>query len=331
MAKVCLALTVGTSVMFAVALLVGAMDVSPMTVARILLHKLVAVTPTWSSAEQLVVLEIRVPRILLALCVGAGLSVCGTVLQGSLRNPLVSPYLLGISSGAAFGASVVLAASPHPSVIAVRICAFGFALAGVAITFMIARAAGAPSLTTIVLAGAVTSAFFAALVALLQYFAPQERLQGLVFWTFGNLAGATSTGVLRVLPVVGAGGVLLASSGWRLNVLALGDEQAEALGVDVKRLRIFLLVVASIVTSTIVAEVGPIGWIGLIVPHLARRAVGDDHRAVLLTSVILGGLFMLCVDTLSRSVAQIEIPAGIVTAMLGVPVFVYVMNSEKRT
>ncbi len=283
--------------------------------------------PAVGELEQRVVLQVRLPRILLAALVGAGLSVCGGALQGSLRNPLVGPQILGISSGAAFGGCLAIVL--FTSLLGILGLAFAAGLAATALVYLLARSQRRTSLLMLILAGVVVSAFFAALTSLVTYFAnPNDSLPAIVFWLMGSFATASWLKLGLVVAPMLMGTALLLTLRFRLNVLSLGDEQAAALGVLVEPLRWTALCCVALVVSAGVAVSGTVGWVGLVVPHIARMLVGADHRAMLLASLLLGGSFMVVVDTLARSLTSAEIPLGVITALVGAPIFAWLLRRQ---
>ncbi|MFY3704865.1 FecCD family ABC transporter permease [Achromobacter dolens] len=281
--------------------------------------------PAVADAERRVVLLVRLPRVLLALLAGSSLALCGAALQGAFRNPLVGPQILGISSGAAFGgcAAILLFSSLWATL--------GFAFAGgllaVAIVYLLGRSRGRTTILMLVLAGVVTSAFFSALISLATYFAdPYDSLPAIVFWLMGSFATASYVKLGAAVAPIAAGMGLLFALRFRINVLSLGDEQASAMGLAVEPLRWMLLGCATLVVSASVAVSGTVGWVGLVVPHIARMLVGPDHRVLLPASALLGGTYMVWVDTVARSATSAEIPLGAITALVGAPLFAWLLR-----
>ena len=251
----------------------------------------------------------------------------GAGLQGVFRNPLVGPQIIGVSSGASFGG--VLAILLFESQVWTIGLAFVFGLAAVSIVYFMSRVGGRSPVLTLVLAGVVTSAFFSALVSLVKYTAdPYDKLPAIVFWLMGSLATVTHEKLLIASGPVLAAGMVLYLMSFRINVLSLGDEEAEGLGVRVEANRRVVLVCVTLITSSLVAICGVIGWVGLVVPHIGRMIVGPDHRVLLPTSGLLGAIYLLVIDDLARALTPAEIPIGIITAVIGAPVFGYLL---KRT
>jgi iron complex transport system permease protein len=287
--------------------------------------QLVPVTPFWTDTDARVVLLIRVPRILVALIAGAGLGLSGASLQGVFRNPLVGPQIIGVSSSAGFGGALAILLFGNP-LLTVSL-AFVFGLLGMVVVYWISRVDGRSPVLTLVLAGVVTNAFFAALISLVKFVAdPYDKLPAIVFWLMGSFAAVTDAKLFLVAPIVGLASAGLYLLRWRINVLSLGDEEAQALGIRVERVRWSILICVTAISAAIVSVSGIIGWVGLVVPHIARMLVGPDHRVLLPASAMLGGVYLLLVDDLARTLTAAEIPLGIITAILGAPVFGYLLK-----
>jgi iron complex transport system permease protein len=278
--------------------------------------------PPWDLKELTVVQIIRLPRVLLAVLAGIGLGMSGTALQGMMRNPLVGPDLVGVTSGAAFGGIMaMLLGWPPTGVIAL---AFAGGFGAMLCTFALAKLAGSRSDSIpLILAGVFVGAFFLACVGLVQFLAPDWKLPRMVYWLLGSFVGADPQKVyMLAAPTLGAG-VILVLLRWRLNLLSLGELDAASLGVDVRWLRLAIIVLVSLIIAAQVSVSGIIGWIGLVIPHVARMLVGPDHRRLLPVSALLGGLFVLGLDDLTRSVVQAEIPVGVLTALFGTPIICF--------
>jgi iron complex transport system permease protein len=278
-----------------------------------------------------VILQVRGPRVLAAALVGAALAVAGTAFQGLFRNPLVSPDILGASSGAALGA--VLGIFFSLGVFAIQAFAFVGGLIAVAAVYLIGSAVRSRDpILVLVLTGVVIGALLGAGVGMIKYLAdPYNQLPAMTFWLLGSLA---ATGVADLVPLFGpvaVGTVVLVALRWRMNVMSLPDEEARALGLPTGPLRIAIVAAATLVTSASVATAGIIGWIGLVVPHIARSLVGPDFARLLPAAALLGGGFLLVIDTLARTMAAIEIPLGILTALVGTPFFIWLLASVSRT
>src|SRR5215469_13756984 len=272
------------------------------------------------------------PRgVLAAVLVGAALAVAGTAFQGLFRNPLVSPDILGASSGAALGAVIGIFFSL--GVIAIQILAFAGGLLAVAAVYLIGSAVRARDpILVLVLTGVVVGALLGAGVGLVKYLAdPYNQLPAMTFWLLGSLAAANVTDLLPLFGPVAIGSAVLIALRWRMNVMSLPEEEARSLGIATGPLRIAIVAAATLTTSASVATAGIIGWVGLVVPHLARSLVGPDFARLLPTAAILGGGYLLLIDTLARTAAEVEIPLGILTAVVGTPFFIWLLASMQKT
>ncbi len=284
---------------------------------------------------QIIVLDVRLPRIVLAIIAGAGLAASGATLQGVLRNPLVSSYILGVSAAAGFGAALALlfGANLFTPVggYTVVVNAFVFSLLAMILVYGIARVRSVTT-ETVILAGVAVGYLFSALLSLLQYVAPEyEALRAVVFWLMGGLGQAKWENILLIIPIVSVTTILMAKKSWDLNVMSLGEEVATSVGVNSKRVLSVCMVLATLATASIIAFTGIIGFICLISPHISRMLIGSDHRFLMPCSVLVGALLLLCSDTVARLIiAPTEIPVGIITSLLGVPFFLYILLSKRR-
>jgi len=278
-----------------------------------------------------VIWQVRGPRVVAAALVGAALAIAGTAFQGLFRNPLVSPDILGASSGAALGA--VLGIFLSLGVFAIQAMAFAGGLAAVAAVYLIGSAVRARDpVLVLVLAGVVIGALLGAGVGLVKYLAdPYNQLPAMTFWLLGSLAAVSALDLIPLLAPVALGTLVLIALRWRMNVMSLPEEEARALGVPTGPLRIAIVAAATLVTSASVATAGIIGWVGLVVPHIARTLVGPDFARLIPAAALLGGGFLLGIDTLARTTATIEIPLGILTALVGTPFFIWLLASVSNT
>ena len=289
-----------------------------------------------SKITQIIILELRLPRIVLVIIAGAGLAASGATMQGVLRNPLVSPYILGISAAAGFGAALAIVFrigifSPYTEYIIVS-NAFIFSMLAMLMVYGIARLRGITP-ETVILAGVIIGFLFSGLLALIQFVAPRYRaLQEVVFWLMGGrLFLAKWENMLIILPLVLLAIILMMRHSWDMNVMSLGEETATSLGVNSRRVLMICMVLGSLATASIISFTGVIGFIGLVSPHIARMIIGSDHRFLLPCSIVLGALLLLCSDTLARLVLMpSEVPVGIVTILIGVPFFLYILLSRRR-
>lgn len=275
---------------------------------------------------------IRIPRLLLSLMAGGSLAVSGAAYQGLLRNPMVSPDILGVSSGASTGAILCLLLGA--SLWVMQGVAFAFGLGAVAIVLLLGRLIGRGSskLLVLVLAGVVISSIFSAFTSLIKYIADSnDKLPAIVFWLMGSFARSSNWNSLLVLAVAMAlGSVPLMLLRHRMNVLSFGEEEAQTMGVDVRRTRLIIICCATVLTAATVTLCGNIGWVGLILPHLMRLMVGPDYRYLLPSCLLAGGLFMLLVDNTVRLLLPGEMPVGIVTSLIGAPLFIYLLFQGRR-
>lgn len=283
--------------------------------------------------QRSIIIDTRLPRIILGALVGAALAVAGAAMQGVFRNPMASPYVLGISSGAAFGASLAIVAgiSWLPGELAIPSMSFIFCFLTLFLVYSISRTKGGTvPIETLLLAGIAVGAFFNALVSLMKYFAGEE-LSAIVFWMMGGLWQAKWGDVAISLPLIVLGAAILWLLSRDLNTMMVGEEHALHLGLNVNQIRIIILLAASLVTAAAVAVSGIIGFVGLVVPHVVRLLVGPDHRILIPMSLLGGAIFMVWMDTLARTVIlPAELPVGIITALLGAPFFIYLIISRRR-
>lgn len=277
-----------------------------------------------TSNASIIVLKVRAPRILLALLVGGGLAVAGATLQALFANPLVSPDIIGVSSGASFGGVVAIAAGLGSAWVLGGAMVMGIVAVAIVLSFASLRA-GSPILT-VVLGGVVTASFFQALVSLVTYLAdPYTTLPAITFWLMGSLSNASWKSVAVAATPILLGFVAIFAVRWRINILALGDEDAASLGVNPHRLRVLLISIVALVVAATVAVAGAVGWIGLVIPHLVRLLAGTDYRHVIPLSFLAGAGFLTFIDTIARVVVAGEMPLGVLTAMIGAPFFAYLL------
>ncbi|MGW0252065.1 FecCD family ABC transporter permease [Nocardia goodfellowii] len=311
------------------ALAVGRYYVPPNEVARLLLGQVFPIRETWLPQERSVVLDIRLPRVLLSMILGAGLALTGAVMQAVFRNPLASAQMLGVSSGASFGGVLMLMGGIGGAYLVGG--AFAGGVLALVLVLLISRATPGSPLLMIILGGTVIGAMFQAMVSFITYIAdPYRELPAIVFWLLGSLATAGYGKVLLALVPIAIGASVVIALRWRLNILAMGDEDAQALGLRPARMRLLLLACVALITAGSVAVAGVIGWVGLMVPHLARMMVGTDNRIVVPMSALLGASYLTLIDTLSRTLSTAEIPIGILTAMVGAPFFVLLLIRNRR-
>lgn len=275
------------------------------------------------------IIDIRAPRIIAAVLVGAALSAAGASFQAVFRNPLVSPGLLGVLAGAGFGAAIGILISGNW--VLVQMLAFGCGILAVLCALAIANLFGNASLVMLILGGIIAGAFFSALLTLVKYAAdPSDELPAIVYWLMGNLGTARMDQIRwAALPIL-AGVAILSVLGRALDALAMGDDEARTMGVPVTAVRYGVIATATMVSAISVSMVGIVGWIGLIIPHIARLLIGPLNLRLIPASALLGAAFLVCADILARSLSGIEIPIGIVTEILGIPIFILVLGRVRR-
>jgi iron complex transport system permease protein len=287
-----------------------------------------------SKLVQIMIIDLRLPRILLAIIAGAGLSASGATMQGVLRNPLVSSNILGISAAAGFGAALAIVFGIGIMGVGgyvIVLNAFIFGLIAMALVYVIARTRGMAT-ETVILAGVAIGFLFSALLSLIQYIAPEhEAVASIVFWLMGSLSSASWTSIFVVLPIVVITVALMMQQSWNLNVMSMGEDVAKSLGVNSKRTLSLNMVLETLATASIIAFTGVIGFVDLVAPHITRMIIGNDHRFLIPGSMLMGAFILLVSDTVARVIlAPAELPVGIVTALLGVPFFIYILMSKKK-
>jgi len=305
------------------ALFLGAYEVTPLMVLKILLNETLHIFEIGDIPEKAIVIDIRLPRVILAGIVGACLSGAGVTLQGIFRNPLVDPFILGISAGAAFGCAITIG---FLSNIPIQFMAFVFAVSAVVIAYTVARTQGEVSRLPLILSGVIVSAFFTALVSIVKFLVDPHKLQSIVYWLMGSfsLADWKAVKVSFVGVILGILPIFLMR--WRLNVMSMGEEEAKALGVNVLRERVLFIGFSTLAVAVATSLCGIIGWVGLMVPHLVRMLTGPDHKTLVPLSFAAGASFMIAADTISRTLTSFDIPVGIITALTGAPFFIYLMK-----
>jgi iron complex transport system permease protein len=281
---------------------------------------------TYPAATTTVIFDIRLPRVLAAMLVGMGISVSGAVLQGVLRNPLVDPYILGLSSGAAFGAALSIAAVGW---LPVQVSAFLFGLLAMGIAYGMARTGGRVPIVSLILSGVITSAIFTALLSIVQMSAHERSLQTIIRWIMGSFNAVTWNLLSTAwLPIV-VGTVVMVLLRWRLNVLALGDDEARSAGMNVERYKAVFIVCAALVSAVGVSIAGIVALVGLIVPHMIRMIAGPDHRVVLPLSAAFGATYLVLVDDVARAAFGFEVPLSIITTLIGAPFFWILLRTTR--
>jgi len=319
---------VGVLVVLLASLCLGRYPIAPGTVLRVLVSRVAPIVRTWDPTVETVVWQVRLPRALAAALVGAALACGGGVFQGLFHNPLVSPYVLGVSSGAGLGAAVAILLGASAAV--TQASAFATGAVAVSLTWLVARSGRDRSPVTLVLAGFVTGSLFSSLVAGAQYVAdPSTKLPQIVFWLMGSLASVQWTDLLRAAVVIVPCLLAIIALRWKLNILSMGDDEARSLGENPGAMRVVLIGLTTMTTAVSVALSGVIGWVGLVVPHLARGIVGPDSRRLIPASIALGAIYMMIIDDVARSLTMAEIPLGILTGIIGAPVFALLLRRSR--
>ncbi|MFA9466187.1 MAG: FecCD family ABC transporter permease [Velocimicrobium sp.] len=284
--------------------------------------------PGFEVAEH-VLFQVRLPRILIALLVGAGLSIAGASLQGLFQNPLVSPDILGVCSGSGFGAALGILLTSGMGVMT-SVLSLAFGLISMFLTLFMVRGKGQAQTMSYILSGIIVTSVFSALTSLIKYVADvNDQLPTITFWLMGSFANTEFNDLkIIILPIViGIAGLLLLR--WQLNILSLGEEEAYSLGVNPQAARIAVILFSTIITAACVMVSGIVGWVGLVIPHISRRLMGVNHKGLLPASMLLGGTFMVIVDSVARNLIAAEIPIGILTALIGAPFFALIYNRMK--
>jgi len=272
-----------------------------------------------------VIFKVRLPRILLALAAGAGLACSGAAFQGLFSNPLATPDTLGVASGASFGA--VLAMMFHWNLIGVQFLALIFGLLSCFLTYQISRIKGKSSIIMIILSGMVISSLFQALVSIVKYMAdPEDELPSITYWLMGSMSTVTYKSLLFGLPFIFIGLIIIYALKWRLNILSLNEDEAKSMGLNIKLMRLLIIVASSLITASVISMCGQIGWVGLLIPHISRMLLGSNNKTVVPLSISFGAIFMVIIDTFARSASSAEIPISILTAIIGAPVFISLLR-----
>ena len=319
-------------VCFLFSMSIGHYEISAYEVLDMLFSKLTASEMRYGDMMQTVVFEVRLPRVILAMMVGCSLSVSGAVYQCVFKNPMASPNILGTSSGAGLGTALAIIFSF--GAIYTQMISFAFGLLAVAITYAISAKIGRRGnlILVFVLTGILVSTVFQALISLVKYTAdPYEKLPAITFWLMGSLSTAGKNNILIILVPFLLGIVPLFLMRWRLNILSLGDDDVKCLGIDVRNLRLIVIGCSTLLTASCVSVAGIIGWVGLIVPHIARMLVGSNFIALLPGSALIGATYLLLIDDAARGIFKAEIPLSILTALIGAPYFIYLLVKTKDT
>lgn len=278
--------------------------------------------------HQVLIWQIRSPRIILAAVTGVAFALAGTTYQACFRNPLVEPYILGVSAGAAFGAALGIV---YPAIFrSVQVAAFVGALVAVSMSYFISRHKGQTPVIALVISGVVIASLFSALVSLMKYISPDEQLREITFWMMGGFYHAGWEDVAITAPIIAVAFVVVFALAWKLNILSMGDEEARSLGVNPELYRMVLILVTTLISAICVSQVGIIAWVGLMAPHASRMLFGADNTYVIPGGALLGAIFLLLCDTLARTLTDAEIPVGILTSIVGAPFLIFLLRSKGR-
>lgn len=307
---------------------IGRYPGEPQDLFKMLFSQIFPVEQTWSDPFQTIMLNIRLPRIFAAALVGAALSTAGCVFQGLFKNPMVSPDILGASAGAGFGAALGLMLSVGYAMTSA--IAFGLGLLAVLTAYLLSSRFKEKPILGMVLAGIMISSLFTAATSYLKLIAdPTDQLPAITYWLMGSLSSIRTEDVVALLPVMLVGFVPILLLRWRMNVATLGDDEARSIGINIRAMRIIIILCATLLTASSVAVSGMIGWVGLVIPHLARQAVGCDYKRLIPATMLMGSSFLILVDDLARSLTTSEIPLGILTAFVGAPFFLYLFFAKR--
>lgn len=312
-----------------VSLMLGRYPITPIEACGMLAHLVFPIEPFWTPQQETLFFQVRLPRIMLAIMVGCCLATAGAAYQGTFQNPLVSPDILGASQGAAFGAACAILAGFAS--FGISATAFAFSLGAVLLVLLVGTRARGNHLLVVVLAGVMVSSLFSAGVSFTKLIAdPTDQLAAITYWLMGSLTGARWNDISLAAVPMTVGLAVLFALRWRINVLTMGDDEASTMGVNARRVRLIVILAATLVTAASVAVSGMIGWVGLVIPHFSRMIIGCDYRKLLPASMLMGASFLLIVDDVARLVATSEIPIGILTAFVGAPFFLYLITRRKQ-
>ncbi len=316
-------------VAFFISFLVGRYSISIRVVWDIIRSRFTQVTPYWEPVLETVVLQVRLPRIILALLIGGALSISGASYQTLFKNPMVSPDILGVSAGAGFGAA--LAMVNDASWWQIQLSALIFGTIAVTVAYLIGNIFGGQSTTILVLAGIVVSSFFQSLLAIIKTLADTDnQLPSITFWLMGSLGKGSNSDVLMLLPAVICSLLLLFIFRYSIDALSSGEDEATTMGVNVPLVKFVVILSSTMITVVSVSICGIIGWVGMVVPHIARLVVGSVYSKLSVSSFMIGGVFLLIIDNIIRGIEGVELPLGVLTALVGTPVFVILLSRARK-
>ena len=323
-------LVVLLAVVFFIALCAGRYSIRVTEVVRILASSVFDVTQTWDDKAYGVIFTLRLPRTIGAVLVGAALSLAGAAYQGVFKNPLVSPDLLGVSSGACVGAAIAILLGMNS--LGVQALAFAVGIGAVTLTMLIPRLFRSSSMMMLVLSGVIVRGMMDSVVGIIKYIAdPETQLADITYWTLGSLVKVLSSDLFAIAPVIAAGCLMVLLLSWRINILSLGEQEARALGVHVGFVRGVVIICSTLLTASAVCVCGTIGWVGLVIPHLSRITIGQDNTKSIPVSLLMGAIFMVAIDTLARVLTSLELPLSILTGIIGAPFYFMVLAGQRMS
>lgn len=309
--------------------LVGKYPIAPRTVIDIISSQFFDITPYWEPVLETVVIQVRLPRILLAILVGGSLSISGASYQTLFKNPMVSPDILGVSAGAGFGAALIMI--NNGSWLEIQASALFFGMMAVAIAYTIGNLLGKREMTILVLSGIVVSGFFSALLNIVKTYADTDnQLPAITFWLMGGLGRGSLTDVAFMIPATAMSLALLYYLRYKIDLLAAGEDQAATMGVNIRALKLVVIVSSTLLTVVSVSVCGIVGWVGLVIPHIARAITGASFAKLSSVAFFSGGIFLLFIDNMIRGVEGVELPLGVLTALIGTPIFTLLIVRARR-
>lgn len=310
-----------------ISFMLGRYPIQPSELLGILFSKIFPIEPFWTERMETILFNVRLPRIVLSCLVGCSLAAAGAAYQGVFQNPMAAPDILGATHGASFGAALAIFLSLGSKMIAVF--AFGFSLLTVGMVIFVSSKAKGKRILSLILSGIMIGSLFSAGTSFIKLVAdPGDQLPAITYWLMGSLSGVKKSDILFAFVPMMVGLLPLFLLRWKINILTLGDDEAKTMGINVKWIRVVVILSSTLVTAASVSVSGMIGWVGLVIPHLARRIIGNNYRYLMPASMILGAVFLLIVDNVSRNLLAVEIPIGILTAFVGAPFFIYLITRE---
>ena len=315
-------------ILILVCMCVGKYSLTPAECINIIFGKIAGVEGSWDAMDAKLLMGVRLPRVMATVIVGAALALSGAVYQGIFKNPLVSPDFLGVSSGACIGVAVAILLSLSSALI--QVCAFIGGIAAVTLTVMIPKAMKSNSNIMLVLAGIIVSGAMSSILGFIKYIAdPETQLAAITYWQLGSFAYVDTPALLSILPLSIIAAVVLIAMAWWINILSMGEQEAQSLGANVGVLRGICIICATILTAGAVCISGTIGWVGLVIPHFGRMLVGSDNRSLLPAACLIGGIFLLLVDTVTRIIGPAEMPISILTGIIGAPFYAWLLYRQR--